>query len=52
MLRLQKRAVRMIMAAPWDAPYKAQLSDLNILPFQEWVAKLKAKMFFKALSCY
>ena len=38
MLPLQKRAVRIIMDAPWDAPSTALLSKLNILPFQERVA--------------
>ena len=50
MLPLQKRAVRIIMDAPWDAPSTALLSELNILPFQERVAKLKAKMASKALN--
>ena len=38
MLPLQKRAVRILMDAPWDAPSTALLSELNILPFQERVA--------------
>ena len=38
------------MDAPWDAPSTALLSELNILPFQERKAKLKAKMIFKALN--
>ena len=50
MLRLQKRAARIIMDAPWDAPYTALLSDLNIHPFQEQIAKLKAKIVLKALN--
>jgi len=36
--------------APWDAPSTAPHSELNIIPFQERVAKLKAKMVFKALN--
>ena len=52
----QNRAARIIMDAPWDAPSTALLSELNILPFQERVAKIKAKMLFKALNgllpCY
>ena len=50
MLHLQKRAARTIMDAPWDAPSTALLSELNILPFQERVAKLMAKMAFKAFN--
>ena len=50
MLRLQKRAARILMGALWDAPSTALLSELNILSFQERVAKLKAKMLFKALN--
>ena len=46
----QKRALRIMMDAPWDAPSTALLSELNILPFQERVAKLKAKMASKALN--
>ena len=38
MLPLQKRAVRILMDASWDAPSTALLSELNILPFQERVA--------------
>ena len=38
MLPLQKRAVRIIMDAPWDAPSTALLRELNILPFLERVA--------------
>ena len=38
------------MGAPRDAPSTALLSELNILPFQERLAKLKAKMVFKALN--
>ena len=40
----------LIMHAPWDAPSLALLSKLNILLFQEWLAKLKAKIVFKALN--
>ena len=50
MLRLQKLAARTIMDAPWDAPSTAPLSELNILSFQERVAKPKTKMLFKALN--
>ena len=50
MLHLQKRAARTIMDAPWDAPSTALLSELNILPFQERVAKLMAKTAFKAFN--
>ena len=50
MLPLQKQAVGIIMAAPWDALSMAVLSDLNILPLQKQVANLKAKMVFKALN--
>jgi len=50
MLCLQKQAVRIIMDAPWDALSMAVLSNLNILPLQKRVAKLKAKMVFKALN--
>jgi len=50
MLRLQKHAARIIMDAPWDAPSTSLLSDLNIHPLQERVAKLKAKIAFKALN--
>ena len=50
MLPLQKRAARIIMDAPLDAPCSAFLSEINILPFQERLAKLKAKMVFKTLN--
>ena len=40
LLRLQKRAVR-------DAPFTALLSELNVLPFQERVAKLKQSGFLR-----
>ena len=50
MLHLQKRAARTIMDAPWDASSTALLSKLNFLPFQEWVAKLMAKIAFKAFN--
>ena len=50
MLRLQKQAVGIIMAAPWDALSMAVLSNVNILPLQKRVAKLKAKMVFKAFN--
>ena len=50
MLRLQKQAVGIIMAAPWDAHSMAVLSDLNIPPLQKRVANLKAKMVFKAFN--
>ena len=46
MLHFQKSAVRIIM----DAPSTALLSELNILPLQERLAKLKAKMVLKALN--
>ena len=49
-LRLQKRAARTIVDAPWDAPSTALLSYLDILSFQERVAKLKAKMLFKVVA--
>lgn len=49
-LRLQKHAAKIIMDAPWDAPSTALHSDLNIHPLQERVAKLKAKIVFKALN--
>ena len=38
------------MDAPWDASSTALLSKLNFLPFQERVAKLMAKIAFKAFS--
>ena len=44
MLHFQKSAARIIMDAALDAPSTALLSELNILPFQERLAKLKAKM--------
>ena len=50
MLHFQKSAARIIMDAALDAPSTALLSELNILPFQERLAKLKAKMVLKALN--
>ena len=50
MLHLQKRAARTIMDVPWDASSTALLSKLNFLPFQERVAKLMAKIAFKAFN--
>ena len=38
------------MAAPWDALSMAVLSNVNILPLQKRVTKLKAKMVFKAFN--
>ena len=50
MLRLQKRATRIIKDAPWDTPSKPLFDDLNIVPFEEIVARMKVKMVFKALN--
>ena len=50
MLRLQKRAARIIKDAPWDARSKPLFDDLNIVPFHERVARMKVKMVFKALN--
>ena len=50
MLHFQKSAARIIMDAALDAPSTALLSELTILPFQERLAKLKAKMVLKALN--
>ena len=38
MLTLRRRAARIRMAAPGNAPSTALLSELNILPFQERLA--------------
>ena len=40
----------LLLGAPWDAPSTALLKDLNILPFQERVTKLKAKIVFNELN--
>ena len=50
MLHFQKSAARIIMDAALDAPSTALPSELNILPFQERLAKLKAKMVLKAFN--
>ena len=50
MLCLQKYPVRIIMNYPWDASSTSLLSDLNIHPLQERVAKIKEKIVLKALN--
>ena len=47
---LQKRAARIITDAAWDAPSEVIFKELNIIPFKERVARMKAKMVFKALK--
>ena len=50
MLRLQKRAARIIKDVSWDAPSEALFKDLKIVPFHERVARIKVKTVFKALN--
>ena len=38
------------MDAPWGAPSTAPLSNLNVFPFQERVAKLKSKIVWDVLK--
>ena len=50
MVKLQKRAARIITDSPWDAPSKPLFDALGITPFPERVKKSKAKLMFKALN--
>ena len=50
MLRLQKRAARIIADAPWDAPSEALFKDLGIVPFKQRVSRAKAALNFKAVK--
>ena len=50
MLRLQKRAARIIADAPWDAPSEALFKDLGIVPFKQRVSRAKAALAFKAVK--
>ena len=51
MLLLQKRAARVIVDAAWDArPSQAIFEELTIIPFKERVARMKAKIVYKALN--
>ena len=49
-VRLQKRAARLIMDKRWDTPSQPLFKELDITPFPERVKKAKAKLVYKSLS--